>query len=238
MTHRSCRGGYGTRQGSLSGSSGSPCDTMYCSYIMTRADTQELPGRLWNGKEAVLEALAALSKATPAETGTTPVVESLVAATARKNTAFRKAALAALDAAVTALPGDHFPAAGLPLLDALEQHGAAPASTSSTTSVRSASRSLHDRASNVFCPSFFECVRVRVPLTPGLPVPVEGREGWMEAGRRNRSGTDSNKRRCTPVPSLCWPMLPMGTASENEGVRNDAEGVVERERQKMGCRPG
>ncbi len=86
-----------------------------------------------------MEALAALSKATPAETGTTPVVESLVAATSRKNTAFRKAALAALDAAVTALPGDHFPAAGPPLLDALEQHGAAPASTSGTTSVRSAS---------------------------------------------------------------------------------------------------
>jgi hypothetical protein len=166
-------------------------------------DTQELPGRLWNGKEAVLEALAALSKATPAETGTTPVVESLVAATARKNTAFRKSALAALDAAVAALPGDHFPAAGPLLLDALEQHGAAPASTSGTTSVRSASRSPHNKASHVFGPSLFYCICEFVPLTPCLSVPVgegEEREGGREWGREKEVGQIATHAVAPPSP--------------------------------------
>jgi hypothetical protein len=48
-------------------------DTVYYGYIMACADTQGLPGRPWNGKDAVLGALVAPSKATPAEAGTTPI---------------------------------------------------------------------------------------------------------------------------------------------------------------------
>ncbi|KAK9810293.1 hypothetical protein WJX72_008148 [[Myrmecia] bisecta] len=90
---------------------------------------QELPGRLWEGKEAVLEALAALCKAAPAQIdaaggpGSTTIVAAVVAASARRKTAFRVAALCALEAILRAAPGtDHFGAVCGPLFEACRQH--------------------------------------------------------------------------------------------------------------------
>ena len=91
----------------------------------------ELPGRLWDGKETLLEALAALATAAPAALappdgpGEAAVVDALLAAAARRKAAYRAAALAALEVALGGLPGDHYAAAAPLLLDAVAKHAAA-----------------------------------------------------------------------------------------------------------------
>lgn len=60
---------------------------------------QELPGRLWDGKEGLLAALAALCKAAPQAVMSSPqpsansraVVDALMTALARKKQAYRQA---------------------------------------------------------------------------------------------------------------------------------------------------
>ena len=120
----------------------------------------ELPGRLWDGKEALLEALAALAAAAPAALGPSQrspaapapsprgssggpgaadgpgegaVVDALLAAVARKKSAYRAAALRALDSALGGLQEDHYVAVAPALLEAVAQNtpgasnqGAAP----------------------------------------------------------------------------------------------------------------
>lgn len=109
----------------------------------------ELPGRLWDGKEALLEALAALAAAAPAALGPSDglpappapspargsgepgaaagpgegaVVDALLAAAARKKSAYRAAALKALETALGGLQGDHYAAVAPALLEAVAQN--------------------------------------------------------------------------------------------------------------------
>ena len=109
----------------------------------------ELPGRLWDGKEALLEALAALAAAAPAALGPPQgsppppapspagssgapgaaagpgegaVVDALLAAAARKKSAYRAAALKALEITLGGLQGDHYAAVAPALLEAVAQH--------------------------------------------------------------------------------------------------------------------
>lgn len=93
---------------------------------------QELPGRLWAGKEAVLDALAAVSMAAPADVPAEAVVPALITAAGRKNASFRKSALAALEVAIDSLPGDHLRVAGPVLLDGISAHASGSPSRSST----------------------------------------------------------------------------------------------------------
>ncbi|GLI60137.1 hypothetical protein VaNZ11_002209, partial [Volvox africanus] len=83
-------------------------------------------GRLWDGKEAVLRALAALVAAGPRVLEPTPghiaVVDALMAAVGRKKMAYRKAALAALEVVLRALPGCHYERVAPPLLAAVARH--------------------------------------------------------------------------------------------------------------------
>jgi hypothetical protein len=91
----------------------------------------EASGRLWDGKEAVLSALAALAKAQPAALAAAPggaarVVDALLAAAGRKKAAFRKAALVCLEASLRAFaPADFYPSVAPPLLEACRAHVAA-----------------------------------------------------------------------------------------------------------------
>ena len=108
---------------------------------------QELPGRLWEGKASVLKALAALCKACPnvlsqaaaadasagAQTVGARVVDALCSAAGRQNVAFRQAALAALETALTALQVDCFDRVAPLLLEGCR--GAAPTETSSVAKV-------------------------------------------------------------------------------------------------------
>ena len=128
--------------------------------VLASALLAELPGRLWDGKEALLEALAALAAAAPAalgpaqgspalpapsvgcssgEQGTAAgpgegaVVDALLAAVARKKSAYRAAALKALESALGGLQGDHYAAVAPALLEAVARNapsasnlGAAP----------------------------------------------------------------------------------------------------------------
>lgn len=81
-----------------------------CSALHVLA-LQELPGRLWDGKEAVLEAVGALAAACPELLLAAPagsgggegplagrVVAALVDAASKKKSAYKKAALEQLDA--------------------------------------------------------------------------------------------------------------------------------------------
>jgi proteasome component ECM29 len=77
------------------------------AQALLKALLGELPGRLWDGKEAVLEAIGAICKACwetisgaeGAEAGVTPeqVVAAVVAAAGRKKASFKEAALACLE---------------------------------------------------------------------------------------------------------------------------------------------
>ncbi|GIL84022.1 hypothetical protein Vretifemale_12732, partial [Volvox reticuliferus] len=83
-------------------------------------------GRLWEGKEAVLKALAALVAADPRVMEPAPghvmVVDALMAAVGRKKMTYRKAALAALEVVLRALPGCHYERVAPPLLAAVAKH--------------------------------------------------------------------------------------------------------------------
>ena len=76
----------------------------------------ELPGRVWEGKDAVPKATADVAEACPEATAAVPgggarVIAALVTEAARKKIQYRKAALAALDRALAALaPADGDPA--------------------------------------------------------------------------------------------------------------------------------
>lgn len=94
---------------------------------------RELPGRLWEGKAAVLDALAQLCKACPQAFGdeSSPlgsgsgsghvraeeIVKALYAAAGRQNLAFKKAALTALETALLALKMDFYGSVSPLLLD-------------------------------------------------------------------------------------------------------------------------
>ncbi|XP_024395125.1 LOW QUALITY PROTEIN: uncharacterized protein [Physcomitrium patens] len=93
----------------------------------------EIPGRLWEGKEVVLEALGALCKAcysakhakvvsAPTPTiGPDAIVSAVVAACGRKKKAFRDAAFACLEQVLLALDYDTFEQVRVILLDACLQ---------------------------------------------------------------------------------------------------------------------
>lgn len=76
----------------------------------------ELPGRVWEGKDAVPKATADVAEACPEATAAVPgggarVIAALVTEASRKKIQYRKAALAALDRALAALaPADGDPA--------------------------------------------------------------------------------------------------------------------------------
>ena len=76
----------------------------------------ELPGRVWEGKDALPKATADVAEACPEATAAVPgggarVIAALVTEAARKKIQYRKAALAALDRALAALaPADGDPA--------------------------------------------------------------------------------------------------------------------------------
>lgn len=85
---------------------------------------QELPGRIWEGKESVLRALAALSEAAPEQllSGGEPpaaraVFGALLAALERPKASFRTAALGATERALKSLNMDGYQKLG-PLLTA------------------------------------------------------------------------------------------------------------------------
>ncbi|KXZ47233.1 hypothetical protein GPECTOR_37g239 [Gonium pectorale] len=82
-------------------------------------------GRLWDGKESLLAALAALAAADPRviaeEPGHGAVVEALMGAVGRKKTSYRAAGLSALEKALRALPGDHYARVAPPLLASVQQ---------------------------------------------------------------------------------------------------------------------
>ncbi|KAL3147888.1 hypothetical protein ABBQ32_002606 [Trebouxia sp. C0010 RCD-2024] len=99
---------------------------------------QELPGRLWEGKEGMLAALAALCKAAPQavmsssqpSSSSEAVVEALMTALARKKQAYRQAALEALQVVLEAFSQeDHFEAVAGPLLGTPLQHTQAASSS-------------------------------------------------------------------------------------------------------------
>ncbi|GBF95386.1 hypothetical protein Rsub_07814 [Raphidocelis subcapitata] len=99
-------------------------------------------GRLWDGKEKLLAALGALAAACPAALAADPgiahIVSALLSAAGRRRTAYRSAALAALQKLLTALgdsadKGEAVPGAGevyaavsQPLLEAVMRHATEP----------------------------------------------------------------------------------------------------------------
>lgn len=105
----------------------------------------EVPGRLWDGKAAVLEALAALCKVCPqqfqqAQGGSQgeggvlgdQAVQALYTAAGRQNAAFRKAALSALDTVLQALQADFLDSVADLLLEGCRHASHAEASASQT----------------------------------------------------------------------------------------------------------
>ena len=86
----------------------------------------QVPGRIWDGKDAVLAALAAVTKSCGSALSVSDgarVVAALTEAVGRKKSDFRQAALAALETVLTALSGqDHYAAAAPPLLATIKQH--------------------------------------------------------------------------------------------------------------------
>ena len=121
---------------------------------MLAALTKELPGRVWEGKESLLPAVADVVEKCPAAAltfGGDEVVAALVAEAARKKSSYREAALRALDRSLAALAGpdgnadvggsnpvlDFFPAVFPLLRDALDP-----------TQTRSADASIDDPGSN------------------------------------------------------------------------------------------
>ena len=77
--------------------------------IATRADDvmtrllAELPGRIWEGKTSVLDAVAALTCACPRQIDATAVVDALLTESQRAKTDYRKSALDAVDAVLLAI---------------------------------------------------------------------------------------------------------------------------------------
>ncbi|EFJ47953.1 hypothetical protein VOLCADRAFT_91469 [Volvox carteri f. nagariensis] len=106
-------------------------------------------GRLWEGKEAVLAALAALVAADPrvmeAAPGYAAVVDAMMAALARKKTSYRTAALAALEVVLRSLPGSQYDRVAPPLLAAVARHceaeGAAAAAAGGAVATSASSQS-------------------------------------------------------------------------------------------------
>lgn len=114
-------------------------------YGVSTDSLQELPGRLWDGKEVVLEAVGALASSCPQQLhqpqqqqqpgaapsgaagtagGSSPVlagrvVAALVEAAGKKKSGYRRAALEQLEAALSAFKGrhDHYEAASPLLLE-------------------------------------------------------------------------------------------------------------------------
>jgi len=112
----------------------------------------ELPGRLWDGKEALLDALAALAAAAPAALappagpGEAAVVAALTAAAERRKMAYVAAALRALETALAGLPGDHFGAVAPLLLGGVARSTAALGATpapAADAQARRARRAAH-----------------------------------------------------------------------------------------------
>ena len=97
----------------------------------------ELPGRLWDGKDSLLHALAALCTACPqsfqapavdaqADVEGRNVVSAVLAAAARANVGFRLAALVALEAVLKALSSDFFEMVAPMLTDGCVKAGTTP----------------------------------------------------------------------------------------------------------------
>ena len=63
----------------------------------------ELPGRLWDGKTCMLQAVAALTTACPQQIEAAAVIEALVTESKRPKSDYRKAALKALDASLVSI---------------------------------------------------------------------------------------------------------------------------------------
>jgi proteasome component ECM29 len=63
----------------------------------------ELPGRIWEGKTSVLDAVAALTSACPRQIDATAVVDALLTESQRAKTDYRKSALDAVDAVLVAI---------------------------------------------------------------------------------------------------------------------------------------
>lgn len=63
----------------------------------------ELPGRLWDGKTRVLDAVAALTSACPLEVDVNAVMDALVTESLRAKTDYRRAALKALDSSLVSI---------------------------------------------------------------------------------------------------------------------------------------
>lgn len=87
---------------------------------------QELPGRVWEGKDGMLRALAAIVKAAPkrfsepaAEPSAQQTVEALTAAAQRPTASFRAAAVAGLETALQSLQSDFYEVVGLLLQNAI-----------------------------------------------------------------------------------------------------------------------
>lgn len=96
------------------------------------ASAQEVPGRIWDGKESVLAALAALCKAAPTQFAdpseaacARAVVDALVSAARRPKASFRNAAVVALETALGSLDGDFYEEAGSFLCEELHRAVAA-----------------------------------------------------------------------------------------------------------------
>lgn len=91
-------------------------NSLVSKAIAMGAWKQELPGRIWEGKESILEAIAAICKAAPAQiaasgasqTSSEAVLAALTGAIKRPKRSFRLAALSALEPVLESLEGDFF----------------------------------------------------------------------------------------------------------------------------------
>ncbi|KAG1660153.1 hypothetical protein FOA52_007810 [Chlamydomonas sp. UWO 241] len=90
----------------------------------------EVGGRLWDGKECMLDALGALSataaSALTADPGHGPVVEALMGSLSRKKASYCTAGIKALTKALPAFKADYFDSVSPPLLAVCEAHVSLP----------------------------------------------------------------------------------------------------------------
>lgn len=101
---------------------------------LAQALLSELPGRLWDGKESILDAVGALCAAAPPEVfeptpGCGQIVDAVIAAVSRKKASYRSAALRCLKAILTNFKRDFFDKVAPIMLSSIEAHCSIPAST-------------------------------------------------------------------------------------------------------------
>jgi len=114
----------GTAEGADAGgaSSSSP------ACVLAEALLAEAGGRLWDGKESVLQALAALAKSAPAALSSLPkggharVVEAALAGTQRRKASFRVSSAKLLQACLASFEGDYYDLVAPTLLQAVHTH--------------------------------------------------------------------------------------------------------------------